>query len=39
MARYILEALLIREGKEQGKTLLNSMGEWARLALKRLAIL
>ena len=39
LQRYILEALLIREGKEQGKTLLNSRGEWARVALKRLAIL
>ena len=33
---YITEALRIKEAKDTGKQLLNSKGEWARVALKRL---
>ena len=38
LQRYITEALRIREAKEAGETLLNSKGEWARVALKRLVV-
>ena len=38
LQRYLMEALKIREAKEEGGTLLNSRGEWARVALKRLVI-
>ena len=38
LQRYITEALRIREAKEAGETLLNSKGEWARVALKCLVV-
>ena len=38
LQRYLMEALKIREAKEGGEALLNSRGEWARVALKRLVI-
>ena len=38
LQRYITEALRIKEAKDTGKQLLNSKGEWARVALKRLIV-
>ena len=38
LQRYLWEALRIRETKEAGGQLLNSRGEWARVALKRLVV-
>ena len=38
LQRYLWEALRIREAKEAGGQLLNSKGEWARVALKRLVV-
>ena len=38
LQRYITEALRIKEAKDSGKQLLNSKGEWARVALKRLVV-
>ena len=38
LQRYLWEALRIREAKETGEQLLNSKGEWARVALKRLVV-
>ena len=38
LQRYLMEALKKREAKEEGGTPINSRGEWARVALKRLVI-
>ena len=38
LQRYVAEALHIKEAKEAGEKLLNSKGEWARVALKRLIV-
>ena len=38
MQRYVAEALHIKEAKDAGENLLNSKGEWARVALKRLMV-
>ena len=38
LQRYVAEALHIKEAKEAGEELLNSKGDWARVALKRLIV-